>query len=135
MTENRNNTYTSTTNSLKYLLIGGGIGAGLALLFAPKSGNALRSDIADVTRRGYDATLEKATALKEHSATAANAVKEKAEAVYDFAAAKLAAGSDAVEDAVATTKGAISDGIDKVHEEADSVSKQVGNGRRSSSIV
>ena len=39
---------------LTYLLIGGGIGAILALLFAPKAGSELRGDIADVTRKGID---------------------------------------------------------------------------------
>ncbi|NJM52639.1 MAG: YtxH domain-containing protein [Blastocatellia bacterium] len=47
---------TSATTKLTYLLIGGGIGAILALLFAPKSGQELREDIADATRK----SLEKA---------------------------------------------------------------------------
>lgn len=55
------------SNGLTYLLIGGGIGAVLALLFAPKSGSELRGEIADVSRKGYDATLEKAIELKEQS--------------------------------------------------------------------
>jgi len=130
MTDNKNSTH-SFTNGLTYLLIGGGIGAGLALLFAPKSGNALRSDIADVTLRGYDATPQTAAALKEHTTSAVGAVKEKAEAVYDLAATKLANGGEAVNDAVT----AVNDGIDKLQADAESVSKQVGNGRKSSSIV
>ncbi|MCU0240070.1 MAG: YtxH domain-containing protein [Pyrinomonadaceae bacterium] len=36
----------SASTKLTYLLIGGGIGAILALLFAPKSGQELREDIA-----------------------------------------------------------------------------------------
>ena len=44
----------SGASKLAYLLIGGGIGAILALLFAPKSGRELRGDIADVTRKGID---------------------------------------------------------------------------------
>src|ERR1044072_8172879 len=44
----------SISNKLTYLLIGGGIGAILALLFAPKSGQELRGDIADATRKGID---------------------------------------------------------------------------------
>ena len=49
----------SASTKLTYLLIGGGIGAILALLFAPKSGQELREDIADATRKG----LEKAKKL------------------------------------------------------------------------
>ena len=48
---------------LTYLLIGGGIGAILALLFAPKSGHELRGDIADATRKGIDRSREAATAV------------------------------------------------------------------------
>ena len=40
----------SISNKLTYLLIGGGIGAVIALLFAPKSGQELRGDLADATR-------------------------------------------------------------------------------------
>ena len=47
-------------NGFTYLLIGGGIGAVLALLFAPKSGSALRGEIAEESRKGYDVTLAKA---------------------------------------------------------------------------
>jgi gas vesicle protein len=49
------------TTRLTYLLIGGGIGAILALLFAPKSGTELRGDIADVTRKGIDKSREAAS--------------------------------------------------------------------------
>lgn len=41
----------SVSTKLTYLLIGGGIGAIIALLFAPKSGQELREDIADATRK------------------------------------------------------------------------------------
>ncbi len=41
-------------DKLIYFLIGAGIGAVTALLFAPKAGSELRSDIADATKRGVD---------------------------------------------------------------------------------
>lgn len=44
----------SSGDKLVYFLIGAGIGAITALLFAPKSGEELRSDIADVTKKGID---------------------------------------------------------------------------------
>jgi len=50
---------------LTYLLIGGGIGAVLALLFAPKSGQELRGDIADATRKGIEKSKETAAHLQE----------------------------------------------------------------------
>ncbi|HEX8476180.1 MAG TPA: YtxH domain-containing protein [Pyrinomonadaceae bacterium] len=45
------------------LLLGGAIGALVALLFAPKAGRELRGDIADVTRKGVDRTRETASQL------------------------------------------------------------------------
>jgi gas vesicle protein len=41
-------------DKLVYFLIGAGIGAITALLFAPKSGSELRSELADATRKGLD---------------------------------------------------------------------------------
>lgn len=122
-------------NGFTYLLIGGGIGAVLALLFAPKSGSELRGEIADVSRKGYDATREKAIELKEQSAEVIQNVREKADKVYDFAANKLAKGEKAIDDAVATATGAVSDGIDSLKEEAANISGKSGNNRRASSIM
>lgn len=41
-------------DKLVYFLIGAGIGAVTALLFAPKAGSELRSEIADATKKGLD---------------------------------------------------------------------------------
>ena len=61
----REDTHVST--KLTYLLVGGGIGAVLALLFAPKSGVELRGDIADVTRKGIEKGKETASHLQERA--------------------------------------------------------------------
>ncbi|HYL97503.1 MAG TPA: YtxH domain-containing protein, partial [Blastocatellia bacterium] len=42
-----------------FLLIGAGIGAALALLFAPKSGREFRGDIADAGKQGLDTAGER----------------------------------------------------------------------------
>ena len=133
--QNLSNSNNGFRNGLSYLLIGGGIGAVLALLFAPKSGSDLRGDIADVSRRGYDATLEKATALKDQSAEVIQNVREKADKVYDFAASKLAKGEDLVNDAVVTASDAVSNGLDKLKDDASQIANKTGNGRRASSIM
>ncbi len=52
---------------LTYLLVGAGIGAVVALLFAPKSGHELRGDIADATRKGIDRTRETATQITDRA--------------------------------------------------------------------
>ena len=63
---------------LTYLLIGGGIGAIIALLFAPKSGTELRGDIADVTRKGIDKTREGARYVGDKAGDYYGAVRDKA---------------------------------------------------------
>lgn len=122
-------------DGLTYLLAGAGIGAALALLFAPKPGNELRSDIADVTRKGYDATIEKAKDLKLQSADVVQTVKEKGQAVYDFAASKINSGNDAVSNAVDTATASVTDGIERMQNEAGNASNARSTGRKSSSIM
>ncbi len=75
-------------NKFLFFVAGGAIGAGLTLLFAPKSGAEFRQDIADVTKKGYDETLEYAHSIKDQSVSIYNTLKEKTENVYDLAASK-----------------------------------------------
>ena len=79
----------SRVGNFVYLLAGCGIGATLALLFAPKAGRELRSDISDITRAGYDETLELAHELKDRSTELYQSLRESADRVYDVAATKL----------------------------------------------
>lgn len=79
---------TSATTKLSYLLIGGGIGALLALLFAPKSGHELRDDIADVTRKGIEKSKETATLVGEKASDYYEVTREKAGELYSTAQSK-----------------------------------------------
>ena len=79
---------TSATTKLTYLLIGGGIGAILALLFAPKSGEELRGDIADVTRKGLEKGKETAAQLQEKAGEYYEVTREKAGEYYQVASEK-----------------------------------------------
>ena len=74
---------------LTYLLIGGGIGAILALLFAPKSGQELRSDIADATRKGIDRSREAAQQLGERAGEYYESTRERAAELYSQAAERV----------------------------------------------
>jgi gas vesicle protein len=84
-----NDTGGNATSNLAYLLAGCGIGATLALLFAPKPGSELRSDISEITRKGYDETLELAHEMKDRSTELYDSLRESGQRVYDLAAAKL----------------------------------------------
>jgi gas vesicle protein len=106
------------STGLVFLGVGAAIGATLALLFAPKKGSELRDEIADTARKGYDATLEKATELKDQSLKAVQVVKDKAGAVIDLAADKFAADKSIVEDVISNTTGAIADGIERMQNES-----------------
>ncbi len=77
----------SSAEKLTFLLIGAGIGATLALLFAPKSGRELRGEIADYTRRGVD-----------YAGEGARTIGSKATDVYGVARERVSSGAGAVSD-------------------------------------
>jgi len=78
----------SFSTKLTYLLIGGGIGAVIALLFAPKSGVELRGDIADATRKGIEKGKEAAAQLQETAGEYYEAGRERAGEILDTAREK-----------------------------------------------
>jgi gas vesicle protein len=73
---------------LTYLLIGGGIGAVIALLFAPKSGQELRGDLADATRKGIDKSREAAQQIGERAGEYYETTRDRAGELYTQAATK-----------------------------------------------
>ena len=74
---------------LTYLLIGGGIGAIIALLFAPKSGQELRGDIADATRKGIDRSREAAQQLGQRAGEYYEATRDRATDFYNTASERV----------------------------------------------
>ncbi len=131
--ESRNRETRGTlSNTITYLLIGGGIGAAIALLFAPKSGSEFRDDIADVTRKGYDATLEGAKALKEQSANALHKVSETADSAINYAASKISTGSEVVSDVASAVTGSVADGIDRMQNESANASSTAAKAAKAS---
>lgn len=79
---------TGAATKLSYLLIGGGIGAVLALLFAPKAGNELRGDIADATRKGIEKSKETAALVGEKAGDYYEVTRERASEFYQTAQEK-----------------------------------------------
>ena len=88
MRHNNEREEASATTKLTYLLVGGGIGAVLALLFAPKSGNELRGDIADVTRKGIEKSKETAVLVGEKAGDYYEVTRERAGELYHTAQEK-----------------------------------------------
>jgi len=119
---------------LTYFLVGAGIGAVLALLFAPKSGEELRNDIADATRKGIDKSKEAAQQLgvkateyydttrakageyyetaRETAGEYVEATREKASELYDTATTKAAEVAALTRDAAARQAGSISAAVE-----------------------
>ena len=73
------------STKLTFFLVGAGIGAVLALLFAPKSGEELRNDIADATRKGIDKSREAAQQLGTKASEVYDATRQKAGEYYEGA--------------------------------------------------
>jgi gas vesicle protein len=87
----------SAAKGLPYLLIGSGIGAAIALLFAPKPGTELRGELADVTKRGLDATRERASELRAQGADALGTLREKADGLYQYASTRMGKSQEALD--------------------------------------
>jgi gas vesicle protein len=90
-TSNNKRKSSGTSDKLTYLLVGSGVGALLALLFAPKSGTELRTDIADAARKGVDKGRETGTQLRQRSGEYINTAKQKAGDIYSRTGGALTA--------------------------------------------
>ena len=97
---------------LTYLLIGGGIGAILALLFAPKSGQELRGDIADATRKGIDKSREAAQQFGQRAGEYYEVTRDRATELYSTAAEKVGEVAQTAKDVAARKTGSVTAAID-----------------------
>lgn len=102
----------SAATKLTYLLVGGGIGAILALLFAPKSGEELRGDIADATRKGIEKSKETASQMQERAGEYYEVSREKAGELYQTASEKAAELGEKAKSVAANTANPFSAAID-----------------------
>jgi len=131
---------TSAATKLTYLLVGGGIGAVLALLFAPKSGEELRDDIADATRKGIEKSKVAATQIQEKAGEYYEVSREKAGELYQSAADKAGELSDKARSAAAQSANPFSAAIDAGKdaynaEKRKNESKSISEGRASYPIA
>ena len=102
----------SASTKLTYLLIGGGIGAVLALLFAPKSGQELREDIAVATKKGLEKGKETAHHLQEAAEDYYEVTRERASELVETAQEKASTIQQKARTAAAQTSNPISVAID-----------------------
>ena len=126
----------NVTTKLTYLLIGGGIGAVIALLFAPKSGQELREDIADVTRKGIEKSKETAAQLQERAGEYYEVGREKASELYQTAQEKAGEIGEKAKSAAARTANPFTAAVEAgkeayVAEKRRNESKAITEGRPS----
>jgi gas vesicle protein len=119
----------SATEKLTFLLIGAGIGATLALLFAPKSGRELRDDIADYTKKGLDAANEGARAIGDRAAEVYGTTSGRVAEVYGSASGKVAdaygTASGRVAEAYGSAREKVAQGAEVVSEVAARQKEQI----------
>jgi len=99
-------------SKLAYLLIGGGIGAILALLFAPKSGRELRGDIADATRKGIDYSREQGRMIGDLAGDYYERGRGKAGELVDVGRERVSNIVEHGRDVVTTKRDAVSAAIE-----------------------
>ena len=110
--ERRRRGGSDVSTQLTCFLVGGVAGAVLALLFAPKSGQELRGDIADATRKGIDRTRETASQLGNRAGEYYEATRDRASELYTVAADKAGDVSRAAREAAARRGGQLSAAIE-----------------------
>ena len=124
----------SVGTKLTYLLIGGGIGAVVALLFAPKSGHELRGDIADVTRKGVEKGKETAAHLQERAGEYYEVGRERATEYYQTGRERAGELAERARTAAASTANPFSAAVEAgkeayIAEKRKTESKSIAEGR------
>jgi len=110
--EYRRDSGDNISTRLSYLLIGGGLGAILARLFAPKSGQELRGDIADATRKGIDRSREAAQQLGDRAGEYYEATRTRAGELYTQAADRVSEVAQNAREAAARQGGTVAAAIE-----------------------
>ncbi len=110
-----------------YFLIGAGMGAIAALLFAPKAGSELRAEIADVTKRSADQARDQARQVGERAT-------EYYQASAEYATDLAERSKDAITDAAERSREAITDvterGKDLINRQKASVAAALEAGKQ-----
>jgi gas vesicle protein len=134
MGNNYENEGSNAATKLTYLIIGGGIGAVLALLFAPKSGVELREDIADATRKGIEKSKETAAQIQERAGEYYEATRERAADILETATDKAGEFTEKAKSVAASTANPFNAAIEAgkqayTAEKRKNESKSIAEGR------
>lgn len=108
-------------NNLAYLIAGGAIGAGLAILFAPKSGKETREDISSAANKGLEQAKEFSTSISEKAKTVYHQAQHKALETYSNA-------KDGINSTISSAQESLSDVVSEVKSLPEKAEKEVAVG-------
>jgi gas vesicle protein len=100
--------------NLFLLILGGGIGAAVALLLAPKPGRELREDIAETAASRYNDAVEAGKALRETAGEYMAAAKDTGTQVLDVASSRLGAVKDELSEDAEKIGQILEEGVERV---------------------
>ena len=106
------------SGNLFLFLLGCGIGATVALLFAPKPGKELRDDISLAASKGYNETLNAASTLKRRTGEYIDAAKDTGKKVLDVASSRMSALKEEFGDDIKEIGGMLEVGLERTAESA-----------------
>lgn len=131
----RSSSDTEVGTRLAYFLIGGSIGAIVALLFAPKSGHELRGDIADVTRKGIDRTRETATQVGTKAGEYYEVTRDRALDLYTAASTRAVDVADVAREVATRKKDQFTAAIEAGKEAYDEEKRRTESGLIESAVL
>ncbi|MBX7174591.1 MAG: YtxH domain-containing protein [Pyrinomonadaceae bacterium] len=119
-----NNSETGNSN-LAYLLAGCAIGAGVALIFAPKSGKEMRDDISNKTLKGLEQAKSYGSDLSNKAQNVYHQIYDKAVNTLETAKEKLNAGVENGQQLLQKGEDFVTDKMNDGKDKAQSVAKNV----------
>jgi gas vesicle protein len=123
--------YRSAGSNLMYLLIGGGIGATIGLLFAPKPGRELRQDVSEGVKYGLETANEKVSVLREVAGEKVSALRETADNYYQKAQDKVSefyqGGMKSVNDGTEEAKNLVNQSLNQANDTLDQASNTINS--------
>jgi gas vesicle protein len=94
-----------------FLLVGAGIGAALALLFAPKAGREVREDIRDAGRQGLDLASERVKTASDAANDYYQSGVRKAGEMYQGAMDKISQTATAISEQAARSRQHVEEAV------------------------
>ena len=120
--ENKQTSFNGVGSNLLYLMAGAGIGATVALLFAPKPGKELRQDASEAVKHGIETANKTVSSLKETADDYYQKAQDKASELYRAA---FKAANDGTQEAKAFAEKTVEQAQEMIKEGSPAQSEQI----------